>query len=124
MTVRKCCAEVADSSVFQPVNQQGAPAECVESVRSPSTGCTENATEHTFIGLLIGCSLMYFLLWVYYVYHGKHILNKRAYNDYKVGNMVIRLQVRSHLLLGICSPDHGMRSTRQGPGYPTKNLVL
>lgn len=52
--------------------------------------------EQVFIGLMLGCSLAFFLLWIYYIYHGKHTLNQRAYTDYKVGNMLLRLQVRLH----------------------------
>ncbi|KAK9818602.1 hypothetical protein WJX74_009103 [Apatococcus lobatus] len=71
------------------------PSLCGQLLKFPIQDCSESVVEQVFVGLLLGCSMVFFLLWIWYIYHGKHVLNQRAYNDYKVGNMLLRLQERS-----------------------------
>jgi hypothetical protein len=42
--------------------------------------------------------VIYFALYMYYLYRGFVLLRSRPYNSFRVGNVLVRLQVRRHPL--------------------------
>ena len=56
-------------------------------------GCKNSAVEQALIGILILASLCYFLCWTLCIYFSKHGLDAKPYTDFKVGNLMLRIQV-------------------------------
>ena len=76
-----------------------APAHCQGSLVLSKKGCAVSTVEHVFVGLLMLASLCYFACWIYCIYCSKSMLNRKPYNDFKIGNLILRIQVsRPHLL--------------------------
>lgn len=55
--------------------------------------CEADPLVQVFLGLIIGCAFVWFLLWLCLIYRGKHHFYGLPYTDYKVANLFLRLQV-------------------------------
>ncbi len=55
--------------------------------------CRTNATELCLTGLLVFWPVLYFVIYVYYINIALSALRQRPYNDFRMGNITVRLQV-------------------------------
>lgn len=83
-----------------------APAHCQGSLVLSREGCAASTVEHVFVGLLMLASLCYFACWIFCIYRSKSMLNRKPYSDFKIGNLILRIQVS---WLGLLTPDIGSR---------------
>ncbi|KAK9861930.1 hypothetical protein WJX84_008755 [Apatococcus fuscideae] len=56
--------------------------------------CQLSAPTQTVLGIVAGCGFLWFALWLYLIYQGKASLYGRPYVEYKLANLIIRLQER------------------------------
>ena len=72
-----------------------APYYCTGHIRLNHDGCKSTGLQHALIGVMLLASLCYFACWVFCIYRSKSALNSKPYSDFKVANLLIRLQVGS-----------------------------
>lgn len=81
-----------DKGVVRPLDDV-APHYCHGTIKLAREGCKSTPIEHTLVGILILATLCYFLCWTLCIYFSKHGLDAKPYSDFKVGNLMLRIQV-------------------------------
>lgn len=56
--------------------------------------CDADRLVQVLLGLIVGCAVLWFLMWLCLIYRAKSHFYGLPYADYKVPNLFLRLQVR------------------------------
>ena len=109
---KACGAENNADGTDQPLTEI-APPYCKGTIRLSRTGCAVGPVEHVLVGIMILASLLYFGSWVFFIYRSKFALNRKPYSDFKIANLMLRIQVRLlvGLLVKVCTKTAALPSS-------------